>query len=208
MEIKKWQKFWLWTIMWEAKTIVTSSGNKVLLEKCRCECWLEKYVRKYHLLWWNSNWCLNCSCKKRWERDSKHYDKRFYWIYYALRTRCYNRNSNEYQRYWKRGIICERNSFKEFENDMYSSYKKHCKEYWEKDTTIDRIDRNGNYCKDNCRWATNKQQADNKKTTIKVIDNWVEYNSLKDYCKYKWYTYTTWQKKIQKIWTKILVIEE
>jgi hypothetical protein len=201
MEIKEWQQFWLWTVVWGLKKVDNNN-----LVKCKCKCWFEKYVRIYHLQSWHSNWCMSCMAKERWKRDGKRYDKRFYWIYYALRTRCYNRNSNEYQRYWKRGIICERNSFKEFENDMYSSYKKHCKEYWEKDTTIDRIDWNGNYCKDNCRWATQKEQADNKKTTVKVVENWIKFNSLKDYCKYKWYVYCTWQKKIQKLWIKNLII--
>ena len=46
---------------------------------------------------------------------------------------------------------------------MYDSYIKHVKEYWEKDTTIDRINWNLWYYKENCRWATVKEQAMNKK---------------------------------------------
>jgi hypothetical protein len=46
---------------------------------------------------------------------------------------------------------------------MWESYEIHVKEYWEKNTTIDRINPNLNYCKENCRWATWKEQSLNKR---------------------------------------------
>ena len=45
---------------------------------------------------------------------------------------------------------------------MWVSYKNHVDEYWEKDTTLDRIDVNWNYCKENCRSATRMEQMHNR----------------------------------------------
>ena len=77
------------------------------------------------------------------------------------KERCYSKNSQRYHRYGARGIIvCDRwlNSFPNFLEDMGKRpSKKH---------SLDRIDNNGNYCKENCRWATSKQQGKNRSTTI------------------------------------------
>ena len=54
---------------------------------------------------------------------------------------------------------------------MYESYIKHVEEFGEKETTLDRIDVNGDYCKENCRWTTYKEQANNTRQNRKITFN-------------------------------------
>ena len=107
-------------------------------------------------------------------RNYKHWlsNTRFYGVRENIWSRCYNPKSDSYIWYWWRGIRVDRESFQDFARDMYESYKKHVEIYWEKNTSIDRNDTNKNYCKDNCKWATNKEQSINKANTRYMIYGW------------------------------------
>jgi len=89
------------------------------------------------------------------------YGTRFYAIFFGMISRCKNK-ANRY--YGGKGIKVEWKNFIDFKNDMYKSYLKHCGEFGVKNTTIDRIDSSKHYSKQNCRWATYKEQAGQKKT--------------------------------------------
>ena len=81
----------------------------------------------------------------------------------SMRDRCNNPNNYAYAQYGGRGIkVCERweESFMNFYNDMGERPK---------GLSLDRIDVNGNYCKENCRWATAKEQQENRRISIFVL---------------------------------------
>ena len=82
-----------------------------------------------------------------------------------MRRRCNNANSNDYKDYGGRGIsVCAKwDIFEGFLEDMGESPS---------DLELDRIDNNGNYTKENCRWITHKEQCNNRrkpKITKEVI---------------------------------------
>lgn len=82
---------------------------------------------------------------------------RIYNIWKGIFTRCYNKNYRLYKDYGGRGIkVCDRwRKFENFRDDMLKTYKDNL--------SIDRIDNNGNYQPNNCKWSTRYEQNKNKR---------------------------------------------
>lgn len=137
--------------------------------KCKCECGNEIVICSNNLKR-TKNPTVSCGCFNKESHATSDGDSgtRFYGIFNKIKQRCTNPNDKKYNDYGGRGITCSWNSYKEFKADMYESYIEHVNQFGEKDTTIDRIDVHGNYCKNNCRWATYKQQNRNRRNTIYV----------------------------------------
>lgn len=89
--------------------------------------------------------------------------------YYGLYNRCTNPKSPKYQSYGGRGIKNLWNSFEDFYSDMCEAYLTALEKYGEeKNITVDRIDNNGNYCKENCRWVSFAEQCRNRRNNTVI----------------------------------------
>lgn len=89
-----------------------------------------------------------------------------YYVWKTMRGRCRRPTHNRYASYGGRGIrVCERwESFEAFFEDMGEGYQP--------GLTIDRIDRDGDYSKENCRWVTQKVQQRNRRNNAVVSSPW------------------------------------
>lgn len=115
--------------------------------------------------------CGSGNCRKHSPSKTAFYRK-----WWHVRSRCTFKWDKDYKNYGARGIRFEWESYNVFYKDMHSSYLRHVKKYGEKNTTIERIDSKGNYCKKNCRWATTHEQALNKRTSKFLTINGVTKN--------------------------------
>lgn len=138
--------------------------------ECVCVCGAKKNIEAYNLMHGTARSCGCLRTENRKEMNKTHGLTRtkFYIKWSSILNRCNNKNQQNYERYGGRGIKVEWDNFLEFKKDMYDSYLIHVVEHGEKNTTIDRIDVNKNYCKENCRWTTLIQQANNKRNTIYI----------------------------------------
>lgn len=107
-------------------------------------------------------------------------------------ARCYHATNHKYHRYGGRGInVCER--WHKYENFLADMGRR------PEGTSLDRIDNDGNYCPENCRWATPQQQnrngSDNRKIefkgVVRTLPEWADIAGL---------SRTTLKRRLERNW--------
>lgn len=180
-------------------TVINQSENRngEITWLCKCDCGNEVSVKGVNL---RKGITRSCGCLRREVAKDRHIthgmrDSRLYQIWSTMLKRCDNPKSISYKNYGARGItVCE--EWKQFEPFMEwaieNGYQDHL--------TIDRIDNDGNYCPDNCRWSSVKEQANNRRTCrfinyngkTQTMKQWAEETGIRMGTLYRRLVYLNW----------------
>lgn len=156
------QKFGRWTVLARAG----KSPSDAALYLCKCECGSEKVLQINTLTSGQSNscGCLTIEANKKRCTTHGYAHHPLYHVISDMIDRCCNPNSQEYSRYGARGIkICD-----EWRNNRASFIEWSLEHGYKKGLEIDRIDNNGNYCPENCRFVTRRENTNNRRNTVLV----------------------------------------
>ena len=156
-------------------TVVSMQQSNPVIWKCLCDCGNYTYVRTSNL---KQGKVKSCGClHKRGNPIHNQSKTRLYAIRAKMIRRCYIENEPAYHNYGERGIkMCI-----EWKNSIESFIKWAYENGYSDGLTIDRIDNDGDYCPENCRWVDYKQQSNNRRSNRMYTYNGKTQN-LKQWC--------------------------
>ena len=175
--------------MSKQRIITINSETKTLTEWCKI-CNLKPNTINYRIrvLNYPPDKAITKEIQQRTVRN-----KRLSHIWNDMIQRCYNPKRKDFYWYGRKGIkVCNEwlNDFKIFEKWAFENN-------YSEILTIDRIDNNGDYCPENCRWVTFKEQRENTTQTLKLTIKG-KTQSLKKWCKELGLNYLTVYKRYQR----------
>ena len=173
----------------------SSNIHKKTAWKCLCDCGNIVYVSTSNL---TCGKIRSCGCIRREaiiKQNTTHNQRHtpLYEVWKSIRQRCYNSKCSAYKNYGARGItVCE-----EWKQSFQAFYNWAIENGYETGLCIERIDNDGNYCPENCKWATRKEQMRNTRR-----NRFIEYNgetkTLSEWCEILSLPYATINGRIHK----------
>lgn len=159
---------------------------------CKCVCGNEISLKSFELI---SGHRKSCGCFHN--GLSKHPLRS---VYVNMITRCYNKKAHNYKYYGGKGVrVCD-----EWKDSFYSFYKWAIVNGYDvehkKDSQLDRIDSNGDYCPENCRFVDRYVQANNKGNNVRVLFKGEMLTHREIYNKYCTVNYHTFLTRIYSGW--------
>ena len=170
--------------------------QRAAMWECLCDCGEKTLVKGSKIISGHTKscGCLNILSHTKHSHASSKGRTKVYRAWDGMKKRCYNPNSDSFYRYGGRGIeVCDRwkNSFENFLEDM--------RERPSKDHSLDRIDNDGDYTPENCRWTDWKTQARNRRCNYLVTYNGVK-KSLVEWCEKFNINYSTAHSRLERGW--------
>ena len=168
------EKFGRLTVIKRAENYIDKNGKPHSMWESKCECGNTVIVRGTYLKSGlvKSCGCLNIDALRDMLTTHGESRTRLYKIWAGIKDRCYNINDHSYNNYGGRGITMSDEWIENYSAFRDWSYANGYYEDSDKEPcSIDRIDNDGNYCPENCRWVGRKIQQNNTRH-----NHYIEYN--------------------------------